>query len=89
MVPCFLDEEVMGEPMGHGSRAFVPDVNPIWTKEQTHDFLTIHLFFFFFFFDPHNLSCFVHKYAHCENKIENFSLLKKFYVLMITRDPHM
>jgi hypothetical protein len=58
MVPCFLDEEVMGEPMGHGSRAFVPDVNPIWTKEQPHDFLTIHLFFFFF--DPHNLSCFVH-----------------------------
>jgi hypothetical protein len=59
MEPCFLDEEVMGEPMGHGSRAFVPDVNPIWTKEQTQDFLTIHLFFFFF--DPHNLSCFVHK----------------------------
>jgi hypothetical protein len=32
MVPHFLDE-IMGKPMGHGSRAFVHNVNTIWTKE--------------------------------------------------------
>jgi len=31
MVPHLLDE-TMGKPMGHGSRAFVHIVNPIWIK---------------------------------------------------------
>jgi len=35
----FLDE-TMGKPMGHGSRAFVHSVNPIWTKRMDH----VHLF---------------------------------------------
>jgi hypothetical protein len=30
----------MGKPMGHGSRAFVQSVNPIWTKRMDH----VHLF---------------------------------------------
>jgi hypothetical protein len=47
----------MGEPMGYGSQAFAPNVNPIWMKEQTDSFLMAHLFFF----DSHNLSYFVHK----------------------------
>jgi hypothetical protein len=79
MEPCFLDEEVMGEPMGHGSRAFVPDVNPIWTKEQTQDFLTIHLFFFLF----------CAQNMHIVRTKLRASLYKKMYVLIITRDPHM
>jgi hypothetical protein len=32
----------MGKPMGHGSRAFVQNANPIWTKEWT-----ICIFFYF------------------------------------------
>jgi len=35
----FLDE-TMEKPMGHGSRAFVHSVNPIWTKRMDH----MHLF---------------------------------------------
>ncbi len=44
-------------PMSYGPRAFVPNVNPIWIKEKTHDFFMAHLFFF----DPHNFMYFVHK----------------------------
>jgi hypothetical protein len=40
MVPHFLDE-TMGKPMGHGSRAFLHNVNLIWTKRIHH----IYLFF--------------------------------------------
>jgi hypothetical protein len=35
MVPHFLDE-TMGKPMGHGSRASVHSVNPIWAKRMDH-----------------------------------------------------
>jgi hypothetical protein len=38
-VTHFLDE-IVGKPMGHGSRAFVHSVNPIWTKRMDH----VHLF---------------------------------------------
>jgi hypothetical protein len=41
--------------MGHGLRAFFPNVNSKWTKEETLDFLMAHLSFF----DPHNLPYFV------------------------------
>jgi len=38
MVPHFLDE-TMGKPMGHGSMAFVHNVNPIQTpKNRPHAF---------------------------------------------------
>jgi hypothetical protein len=47
----------MGKPMGHDSRAFIPNVNPISTKEQTLDFFMARLFFI----DPHKLPYFVHK----------------------------
>jgi hypothetical protein len=47
----------MKNSWGHGSRVFVPNVNLIWTKEQTHDFLMT----IFFMFDLHKLSYFVHK----------------------------
>jgi hypothetical protein len=33
MVPLFLDETI-GKQMGYGSRAFVHNVNPIWTKRM-------------------------------------------------------
>ncbi len=35
-----LLDETMGKPLGHGSRAFVHSVNPIWTKRMDH----VHLF---------------------------------------------
>jgi hypothetical protein len=35
VVPLFLDETI-GKHMGSGSRAFVHNVNPIWTKRMGH-----------------------------------------------------
>jgi hypothetical protein len=77
MVPHFLDERPW-KTMDHGSRAFVPSVNPVSTQKKekrTHDFFQAHVFFF----DSHNLHYLSIKIKCC----------KKLYFFITRRDPRM
>jgi hypothetical protein len=66
--------------MGHGSGAFVPSVNSIQTKEQTHDFLMAHIFFFdpptFLLSCPQNLNV-----VRTKLRVS----LQKNYILVVAR----
>jgi hypothetical protein len=66
--------------IGHGSKVFVPSVNPIWNEKQTHYFLIGYLFFF-----DLTISFILLKKIECyENKIGDISL-RNFVISSLQR----